>query len=69
MEQPSESTGKKKPTRRERFLGEMEGAVPWVRLVVLIEPFYPKGERGRPPLGTELMLRVYFFAAVVRAGG
>jgi transposase, IS5 family len=28
--------------------------------VALIEPHYPKGERGRPPLGVERMLRVYF---------
>ena len=49
-----------KTTRRERFLGEMNQAVPWARLVALIKPFYPRGERGRPPLGIELMLRVYF---------
>ena len=24
-----------------------------------IEPFYPKGERGRPPIGIERMLRMY----------
>ena len=52
--------GKQKVTRRERFLGEMQAAVPWARLVALIEPFYPQGKRGRPPLGVELMLRVYF---------
>ena len=52
--------GKQKVTRRERFLAEMEQAVPWVRLVALIEPFYPQGKRGRPPLGVERMLRVYF---------
>ena len=34
--------------------------MPWARLVALIEPFYPKGERGRPPIGIERMLRVYF---------
>ena len=56
----AEQPTKQKLTRRERFLGEMEGAVPWTRLVALIEPFYPKGERGRPPLGIERMLRVYF---------
>ena len=56
----SEFATKKKQTRRERFLGEMERAVPWARLVALIEPFYPKGTRGRPPLGIERMLRVYF---------
>jgi IS5 family transposase len=38
----------------------MEQVVPWARLVALIEPHYPKGERGRPPTGIERMLRVYF---------
>ena len=56
----AEYAGKKKQTRRERFLGEMEGLVPWARLVALIAPFYPKGERGRPPMGVEKMLRMYF---------
>ena len=56
----AEQPTKQKLTRRERFLGEMEVAVPWARLVALIEPFYPRGERGRPPPGSERMLRVYF---------
>ena len=56
----AEYAGKKKQTRRERFLGEMEGVVPWARLVGLIVPFYPKGARGRPPMGVEKMLRMYF---------
>ena len=56
----SEFAAKKKQTRRERFLADMEKAVPWQRLVALIEPFYPQGKRGRPPLGVERMLRVYF---------
>jgi IS5 family transposase len=56
----SEYAGKKKVTRRERFLAEMERLVPWARLVAVIEPFYPKGERGRPPIGIERMLRIYF---------
>lgn len=58
----SEYAGKKKQTRRERFLGEMEGVVPWARLVGLIEPHYPKGQRGRPPIGVERMLRIYFLS-------
>ena len=33
--------------------------VPWARLVERFRPFYPKGERGRKPIGLELMLRVY----------
>jgi IS5 family transposase len=51
---------KKKTTRREKFLGEMERVVPWARLVAVIEPHYPRGERGRPPMGIERMLRIYF---------
>src|SRR5665213_2982657 len=56
----SEYAGKKKVTRRERFLGEMERVVPWSRLVAVIEPHYSKGKRGRPPIGVERMLRIYF---------
>jgi IS5 family transposase len=51
---------KKKTTRREKFLGEMERVEPWARLVDVIAPHYPKGERGRPPMGIERMLRLYF---------
>ena len=56
----SEYAGKKKVTRRERFLAEMEELVPWVRVVAVIAPHYSKGERGRPPIGIERMLRIYF---------
>ena len=56
----AEYRGKKKQTRRERFLAGMEPLVPWARLVALITPFYPTGKRGRPPMGVEKMLRVYF---------
>ena len=62
--QPSFAQGeyaaKKKQTRRDVFLGEMERVVPWARLVARIEPFYPKGKKGRPPIGCERMLRIYF---------
>ena len=54
-----QSKGKK--TRRERFLSEMEAIIPWAQLLELIEPHYPKsGRQGRPPLGLEKMLRIYF---------
>lgn len=56
----SEYAKKKKTTRRVRFLAEMEKVVPWGRLVALIEPHYPAGRRGRPPVGIERMLRIYF---------
>jgi IS5 family transposase len=52
---------KGKTTRRERFLAEMDAVVPWARLVALIAPHYPKQDGpGRPPLGLEKMLRIYF---------
>lgn len=56
----AEFADKKKRTRREKFLGHMEEVIPWAELVAVVEPFYPKGERGRPPIGLERMLRVYF---------
>jgi transposase, IS5 family len=49
-----------KQTKRESFLAEMEKAVPWEVLCTLIEPHYPKDARGRPPIGVERMLRIYF---------
>jgi len=54
-----EYAAKKKRTRRERFLDDIEALTPWAELVAVIEPFYPKGERGRPPVGLERMLRMY----------
>ena len=50
----------RKPTRRERFLAEMGKVVPWEDLCAVIAPYYPKGENGRPPVGLERMLRIYF---------
>jgi IS5 family transposase len=49
-----------KATRRTAFLAEMERVVPWPALCGLIEPFYPKPGNGRPPVGVERMLRIYF---------
>ncbi|KVO30653.1 transposase [Burkholderia ubonensis] len=56
----AESVGNKRVTRRQRFLDEMEKLVPWSRLLTAIEPYYPKGTRGRPPIGLERMLRICF---------
>jgi transposase, IS5 family len=50
---------KKKTTRRERFLAEMDKVVPWKRLQATVKPKYPKKGNGRPPLGLERMLRIY----------
>lgn len=50
---------RKKKTKREAFLETMDKSIPWDNWVSLIEPYYPKGERGRPPMGIEKMLRMY----------
>jgi transposase, IS5 family len=51
---------KKRTTRRERFLRKMEKVVPWQRRIETIEPFCPRGPRGRPPIGLKRMQRLYF---------
>src|SRR6185436_16491361 len=50
----------RKPTRRDVFLTTMEQIVPWAALCEVIEPHYPKPGNGRPPVGLERMLRMYF---------
>ena len=55
-----EYAAKKKRTRRDRFLAELEAITPWAALIEALEPHYPKsGRRGRPPIGLERMLRLY----------
>ncbi len=49
-----------KKTRRAAFLEEMEQVVPWAELCALIAPHYAKAGNGRPPVGLERMLRIYF---------
>jgi IS5 family transposase len=51
----------RKPTRREKFLAEINTVVPWAELAAIIEPFYPKATSvgGRPPVGLERMLRIH----------
>ncbi len=51
---------KKKRTRRERFLGEMDQVVPWKQLLKPIRKHYPKPGKGRYPMPAERMLRIYF---------
>ena len=55
----AEHAGKRKQTRREVFLAEMERVVPWKALLVQIEPHYPKAGRGRHPYALETMLRIH----------
>ena len=55
----AEYAGKRKRTRREEFLAEMEKVVPWVALEGLIEPHYPKAGAGRRPYPLASMLRTH----------
>ncbi|MHB0762859.1 IS5 family transposase [Stutzerimonas sp. NM35] len=55
----AEYAGKRKQTRKELFLIEMDQVVPWTGLIALIEPHYPKGEGGRPAYPLMAMLRVH----------
>src|SRR5690606_2446913 len=55
----AEYAGKRKQTRKELFLIEMDQVVPWKGLIALIEPHYPKGEGGRPAYPLMAMLRIH----------
>ena len=55
----AEYVGKRKRTRREVFLAEMDRVVPWHALLALIEPVYPKAGKGRRPYALMTMLRVH----------
>jgi len=55
----AEYAGKRKQTRKELFLIEMDQVVPWKGLIALIDPHYPKGEGGRPAYPLMAMLRVH----------
>ena len=50
---------RKKKTKREEFLDIMEEIIPWDEWISVIMPYYPTGERGRPPVDLELILRMY----------
>ena len=54
-----EYSNRKRITKKEEFLNLMDDIVAWEDWTKIIEPYYPKGERGRPPIGIEKMLRMY----------
>lgn len=54
-----EYAGKRKQTRKELFLIEMDQVVPWKGLIKLIEPHYSRGEGGRPAYPLQAMMRVH----------
>ena len=55
-----EYAAKKKLTRRDRFLAEIDKVTPWSKRHQVIEPFYRKVVgAGRPPISLAQMLRMY----------
>jgi IS5 family transposase len=58
-----EYSNRNRKTKREKFLEKMDKIIPWDAFIDLIQPYYYKGERGRPPIGIEKMLRMYFLQA------
>lgn len=54
-----EYSNRKRKTRRDEFLEEMEQVIPWNEWAAEIAPYYPSGKRGRPTRGIETMLRMY----------
>ena len=55
-----QSAGRRRATKRDLFLREMDEAIPWAALVEIVKPHYYPGKRGRRPVGIERMLRMYF---------
>ena len=51
---------RRRKTRNQRFLEQMDAVLPWKVFLLELEPFCPKGAKGRPPVGLEAMLRIYF---------
>jgi IS5 family transposase len=49
-------------TRKAEFLAKMDKLMPWGEFCQLIEPYYPKVGNGRPPVGLERILRMYWIA-------
>lgn len=55
-----EYANRKRKTKREIFLDAMDGILEWKKLEQIIAPYYFNNKRGRPPMGIEKMLRMYF---------
>lgn len=50
----------RRPTKRDVFLKSMDDIVPWIELCAVIEPYYPRGQGGRPTIGLDRMVRMLF---------
>jgi IS5 family transposase len=55
----AEYNNKRRKTRREKFLEQMDQLIPWKRLEKKIKPYYPKNGQGRQPYPMSTMLRIH----------
>ncbi len=55
---------KKRTTRREKFLAQLEHLVPWQKLNQQLSKGYKKAGPGRPPYPLETMLRIHIMQLV-----
>lgn len=55
----AEYSCRKRSTKREEFLAQMDDIIPWDEWAEYIKPYYPNGNKGRPVRGIETMLRMY----------
>lgn len=55
----AEYNGKKRKTRREKFLERMDGLIPWKKLEQQLAKKYSNGKVGRKPYPLSVMLRVH----------
>lgn len=56
----AEYATKVKVTRREKFLDQLNGLLPWRAMLAVIEPYYAQGKgRGRKPFPLDSMLHVH----------
>lgn len=54
-----EYANRKRITKKDKFLEQMENIIPWAKWVEIIRPYYYDNKKGRPPRGIETMLRMY----------
>lgn len=66
----AEYANKGKVTRREKFLNQLEGLLPWQAMIAVVKPHYAHGKgRGRKPFPLDLMLHVHVAQIVYNYSG
>ena len=53
-------SNKRRTTRREQLLTEMDQVIPRATMEALVDPYFPMAGRGRRLLSMATMLRIYF---------